>query len=173
MPFLAELRRRNVFRVAAAYLVVGWLLTEVGWDPRGSVFGTYVQRNALVVGIAMGFAVIPIIYTFSEDALVSVPDHLRAASLGAGATPWQTAVRIGEMWDGDDVEIRYIKDGDHRLSRPQDLERLEALPWVRTFGHMDDVERLLAQVDIVALPSYREGTPKILLEAAACGLPIV
>ena len=55
----------------------------------------------------------------------------------------------------------------------QDLERLEALPWVRTFGHVDDVERLLAQVDIVALPSYREGTPKILLEAAACGLPIV
>ncbi len=38
--------------------------------------------------------------------------------------PWQTALRISEMWEGDDVEIRYIKDGDHRLSRPQDLERL-------------------------------------------------
>jgi glycosyltransferase involved in cell wall biosynthesis len=56
---------------------------------------------------------------------------------------------------------------------PQDMKRLKALPWVQTFGHVDDVERLLAQVDIVALPSYREGTPKILLEAAACGLPIV
>ena len=32
---------------------------------------------------------------------------------------------------------------------------------------------VLSQVDIVALPSYREGTPKILLEAASCGLPIV
>ena len=53
------------------------------------------QRNALVVGIAMGFAVIPIIYTISEDALTAVPDHLRAASLGAGATPWQTA---GRAW---------------------------------------------------------------------------
>ncbi len=75
-------------------LVIGWLADAAGWDPRGSVFGTYVQRNALVVGVAMGFAIIPLIYTISEDALVSVPDHLRAASLGAGASNWQTAVRV-------------------------------------------------------------------------------
>ncbi|HOD83582.1 MAG TPA: ABC transporter permease subunit, partial [Phycisphaerae bacterium] len=56
--------------------------------------GPYVQRNALVVGFIMGFAIIPIIYTIAEDALSIVPEHLRAASLGAGATPWQTAVRI-------------------------------------------------------------------------------
>jgi phosphate transport system permease protein len=42
----------------------------------------------------MGFAIIPIIYTLAEDALSTVPEHLRSASLGAGATPWQTAVRI-------------------------------------------------------------------------------
>ena len=78
----------------ALALFLGWLLESSGWDPRGSVYGTYVQRNALVVGIAMGFAVIPLIYTISEDALTSVPDHLRAASLGAGATPWQTAVLV-------------------------------------------------------------------------------
>ena len=83
----------TVAAVSAA-LFLGWLLNSSGWDPRGSVFDTYVQRNALVVGIAMGFAVIPLIYTISEDALVSVPDHLRAASLGAGATTWQTAVRV-------------------------------------------------------------------------------
>jgi phosphate transport system permease protein len=70
------------------------LLQAAGFDPRGGLFGTYVQRNALVVGFVMGFAIIPIIYTISEDALSSVPDHLRSASLGAGATPWQTAVRI-------------------------------------------------------------------------------
>ena len=59
-----------------------------------SPFGTYDQRNALVVGFVMGFAIIPIIYTIADDALSSVPDHLRAASLGAGATPWQTALRV-------------------------------------------------------------------------------
>jgi phosphate transport system permease protein len=77
--------------LAAAFAAVA---SAVGMDPRGSLMGTYVQRNALVVGFVMGFAIIPIIYTIAEDALTAVPDHLRAASLGAGATPWQTAVRI-------------------------------------------------------------------------------
>lgn len=58
------------------------------------LFGTYISRNAMVVGFAMGFAIIPIIYTIAEDALSTVPEHLRGASLGAGATPWQTAQRI-------------------------------------------------------------------------------
>ncbi len=78
----------------ALALLASIVLTAVGLDPRGGVFGTYVQRNSLVVGFVMGFAIIPIIYTIAEDALSSVPEHLRAASLGAGATPWQTAVRI-------------------------------------------------------------------------------
>ncbi len=69
-------------------------LNAAGIDLRGSFVGTYVQRNALVVGFIMGFAIIPIIYTIAEDALSTVPQHLRSASLGAGATPWQTAVRI-------------------------------------------------------------------------------
>ena len=73
---------------------LGWLLGLTGADPRGGLYGTYVQRNAMVVGFAMGFAVIPIIYTIAEDALSSVPSHLRSASLGAGATPWQTAIRV-------------------------------------------------------------------------------
>jgi phosphate transport system permease protein len=79
--------------VAPALLLAG-LCTLAGFDLRGSVVGIYDQRNSLVVGFVMGFAVIPIIYTIAEDALTAVPEHLRAASLGAGATPWQTAVRI-------------------------------------------------------------------------------
>ena len=77
----------------ASYLLA-MLLVNMGLDPRGGIVDTYVQRNSLVVGFAMGFAVIPIIYTISEDALTSVPEHLRGASLGCGATPWQTAVRV-------------------------------------------------------------------------------
>ena len=69
-------------------------LAGLGWDPRGSFIDTYVQRNALVVGILMGFAVIPIVYTISDDALGAVPESLRAGSLGSGATPWQTAIRV-------------------------------------------------------------------------------
>ncbi|MBY0508746.1 MAG: ABC transporter permease subunit [Rhodospirillaceae bacterium] len=69
-------------------------LVAFGLDPRGGVVDTYVQRNTLVVGFAMGFAVIPIIYTIAEDALNTVPEHLRAASLACGATPWQTAISV-------------------------------------------------------------------------------
>ncbi len=54
----------------------------------------YDQRNALIVGFAMGFAVIPIIYTISEDAMSNVPQHLISGSLALGATRWQTAVRV-------------------------------------------------------------------------------
>ncbi|UYN94631.1 MAG: ABC transporter permease subunit [Enhydrobacter sp.] len=74
--------------------VVSTLLSGVGYDPRGGMIDTYVQRNTLVVGFAMGFAVIPIIYTIAEDALNSVPEHLRGASLACGATQWQTATKV-------------------------------------------------------------------------------
>lgn len=60
-----------------------------------SVLGLqYDQRNSLIVGFAMGFAVIPIIFTISEDALSSVPKHLTAGSLALGANRWQTAIRV-------------------------------------------------------------------------------
>ena len=87
--FLAALAATVVLALA-----VSSLLDALGFDPRGAYVDTYVQRNALIVGFVMGFAIIPIIYTISEDALSTVPEHLRSASLGAGATPWQTAVRI-------------------------------------------------------------------------------
>ena len=64
----------------------GWLHTALGL--------VYDQRNSLVVGLAMGFAVIPIIFTISEDSFSSVPSHLTAASLALGASRWQTALRV-------------------------------------------------------------------------------
>jgi len=98
MPYSAMLDLLRWLGVAAATGMLAytfaWLSSALGLDPRGSVVGTYVQRNTLVVGFAMGFAVIPIIYTLAEDSLNAVPDHLRSASLGCGATPWQTAMWI-------------------------------------------------------------------------------
>ncbi|WP_114964248.1 ABC transporter permease subunit [Alkalilacustris brevis] len=79
--------------LALSYLVAA-ALTLVGYDPRGGFVDSYQQRNALVVGFVMAFAVIPNIYTLAEDALNAVPGHLRAGSLATGATPWQTAIWI-------------------------------------------------------------------------------
>ena len=54
----------------------------------------YDQRNSLIIGIAMGLAVIPTIFSIAEDALYGVPQHLVHGSLALGATRWQTLVRI-------------------------------------------------------------------------------
>ncbi|MFN5757005.1 MAG: ABC transporter permease subunit, partial [Planctomycetia bacterium] len=87
--FLAGITLAVVIAMAAAMFCDALRL-----DTRGGIFGTYVQRNAMIVAIGMSFAIIPLIFTIADDALSSVPDHLRSASLGAGATPWQTAVRV-------------------------------------------------------------------------------
>ncbi len=63
-----------------------WLETQTGLN--------FDQRNALIVGLTMGFAVIPSIYSISEDALFAVPRHLTNGSLALGATQWQTLMRV-------------------------------------------------------------------------------
>ncbi|MDR1611585.1 MAG: phosphate ABC transporter permease subunit PstC [Planctomycetota bacterium] len=54
----------------------------------------YDQRNSLVIAIAMGFAVIPTVFSLAEDAISAVPPALSAASLALGASKWQTVIRV-------------------------------------------------------------------------------
>ena len=61
---------------------------------RGVLGLEYDQRNALVVGIVMGLAVVPTIYSIAEDAIYAVPQHLTNGSLALGATTWQTLTRV-------------------------------------------------------------------------------
>ena len=93
-------------------LLVGLVLLAIGsafyvgacvqadYFPQGFTFWleqigmTYDQRNSLVVGIAMGFAIVPVIFTIAEDCLSSVPASARAASLALGANRWQTATLV-------------------------------------------------------------------------------
>jgi phosphate transport system permease protein len=78
--FTAE---KEIERVLFAGDLKGWLLSAAGI--------TYDQRNAVVVGFALGFAVIPIIFTLAEDAFSNVPPSLISASLALGASRWQAA----------------------------------------------------------------------------------
>lgn len=88
-------------------LLVGWGSLEVSGYLENWFFGgdmrlwlsndmgiPFDQRNALVIGLAMGFAVIPTIYSIAEDAVFSVPRSLTLGSLALGATPWQTLTRV-------------------------------------------------------------------------------
>jgi glycosyltransferase involved in cell wall biosynthesis len=54
-----------------------------------------------------------------------------------------------------------------------DLNKFMGHPKIKYLGHVEDMPSLLGHCDIVVLPSYREGTPRILIEAAACGKPII
>ncbi|MFO7983664.1 MAG: ABC transporter permease subunit [Desulfuromonadales bacterium] len=63
-----------------------WLFQETGTR--------YDQRNNIVIAFALGFAVIPIIFTIAEDALSNVPGSMKAASLAMGASRWQTVWRV-------------------------------------------------------------------------------
>ena len=63
-----------------------WLVRRWGLD--------YVSRNALIVGAAMGFAVIPAIYSIADDAIFTVPRHLGNGALAIGANRWQTLSRL-------------------------------------------------------------------------------
>ncbi|MGB9616026.1 MAG: ABC transporter permease, partial [Desulfomonilaceae bacterium] len=67
MPYaaLADLARWLAFVVVIGLIAyaLAILMNLIGLDPRKSFFGPYVQRNTLIVGFAMGFAVVPIIYT--------------------------------------------------------------------------------------------------------------
>ncbi|MFO1063774.1 MAG: ABC transporter permease subunit [Pirellulales bacterium] len=88
----------RLIALTAAVVFAAWLvgrgLDTVGLDLRQSLFKGYSERNSLLVGAVLGFCVIPLIYTLADDALQSVPQQLRSASLGCGATPWQTTLRV-------------------------------------------------------------------------------
>ena len=66
-------------------VLAGWLQSTFGWTFR---------LNAVTAGIGLSLAVIPIIFTVSEDAFSSVPQTYRDGSLAMGASSWQTAWRV-------------------------------------------------------------------------------
>lgn len=88
-------------------VLAAWALLALGSGLEASLFNgdfrthlsndwgiDFEQRNALIVGIAMGFAVIPSVFSIAEDAIFGVPKSLTNGSLALGASPWQTMVRV-------------------------------------------------------------------------------
>lgn len=78
----------------------------------------------------------------------------------------------------EDRSIEFLLAGDPDPGNPAAVPEETVRGWVEQgllqwLGHVDDMPALLASVDVAVLPSYREGLPKGLIEAAACGLPLV
>lgn len=114
---------------------------------------------------------------------------LRAREAG---TPLRVLLAARLLWDkgiaefiaavrqlkGEGRAIEFLLAGDPDPGNPAAVPETDVRGWVderlvQWLGHVDDMPALFASVDMVALPSYREGLPKGLIEAAACALPLV
>ncbi len=95
---------------------------------------------------------------------------------------WEKGVgeymKAAEIIKNNNLNIKFIIAGSGDEGNPSsvsedDIMRMHDKGVLEYIGHVEDVLSLLKRADLVILPSYREGTPKILLEAASCGLPII
>ena len=76
------------------------------------------------------------------------------------------------------LKVRFLVAGEPDFMNPASIEQSEIDKWkfegnVEFMGHITDIRKLIIQSTVVVLPSYREGLPKILIEAAACGRAII
>lgn len=115
-----------------------------------------------------------------------------ASAAASAASPWRVLLPARLLWDkglGEYVHaarrlraegrpLHFLLAGEPDPGNPASVPAATVRGWsdagdIEWLGHVDDMPALLATVDIVALPSYREGLPKGLIEAGACALPLV
>lgn len=113
------------------------------------------------------------------------PDHFAGARLRVllpARLLWDKGlaeyVQAARLLHAEGRPIDFLLAGDPDPGNPAAVPEAEVREWVREglvqwLGHVDDMPALLRSVDIVALPSYREGLPKGLIEAAASGCALV
>jgi phosphate transport system permease protein len=94
-PWLREIIKPVIELLAGIpSVVLGFFALMVMATTVQDLFQLDYRLNTLTAGIALGLAVIPIVYTVAEDALTAVPSSYRDGAVALGATPWQTAWRV-------------------------------------------------------------------------------
>lgn len=95
-PKWAKETMKPIIEILAGFpsVVIGFFALVIMATLLQNLFGYQFRLNAFVGGVAMSLAVIPIIYTVSEDALNAVPKVMTEASLALGATQWETALFV-------------------------------------------------------------------------------
>lgn len=87
-------------------------------------------------------------------------------------------VEAARILRGQGRKVSFVLAGTPDAGNPAAVPAQTVRQWVdegllQWLGHVDDMSALLQSVDMMVLPSYREGLPKSLIEAAACGLPLI
>jgi glycosyltransferase involved in cell wall biosynthesis len=159
--------RRVVQRTLPWLLSRGLTIVQNADDAKQlSAFGLSTERLRLIPGAGVDTA------------------HFAPGSEPEGKPVVMMAVRL--LWDkgiGEFIEAaramrgsdaRFVLVGSLDPDNPASVSRAEIEQWVSEgavewWGHSEDMAATLARADLVCLPSYREGLPKALLEAMACG----
>jgi len=117
----------------------------------------------------------------NEFAVTPYPDSVPLVLLSSrmlrdkGVQEFVDAARVLKE---EGVQARFVLAGDEEAGNPSTITQEQLQAWheskiVEWWGHCENMPHVIAQAHIVCLPSYREGVPKALIEAAACGRPIV
>jgi glycosyltransferase involved in cell wall biosynthesis len=159
--------RRVVQRILPWLLSRGLTIVQNADDAKQlSAFGLSTERLRLIPGAGVDTA------------------HFAPGSEPEGKPVVMMAARL--LWDkgiGEFIEAaramrgsdaRFVLVGSLDPDNPASVSRAEIEQWVSEgvvewWGHSEDMAATLARADLVCLPSYREGLPKVLLEAMACG----
>ena len=115
-------------------------------------------------------------FTYSEDKN-EIPNVIMASRLlrDKGVTEFAEAARLLKE---SNTNVNMILVGETDPDNPSSITKSQVTSWEREgileyWGHKEDMEKILQESSIVVLPSYREGFPKILIEAAACGRAVI
>ena len=116
-------------------------------------------------------------FSFSAENLLGKPVVTFAARLlfDKGLAEYVEAIKL---LNEKEVEASYQIVGDLDLGNStsasdKDLEQWRAIPNLTILGYQKDMATVFKHSNIVVLPSYREGLPKVLIEAAACGRAVI
>ncbi len=87
-------------------------------------------------------------------------------------------IAAARMLKAQGRSIRFLLAGTPDPGNPASIDEAQVRAWVAEgvvewLGHVQDMAALFGTVDVSVLPSYREGLPKSLIEAAACALPLI
>lgn len=178
--FTSDTAKARVVRPFAR-LLLGWLLRR----PKTTVLVQNPDDYAVVAALGLPKESIALIAGsgVDTDELVALPEPAGAFTIAfvgrllddKGVQP---LVRAHELLNARGPAVQTLLAGERDPLNPASIPERVLDEWrhvtnLRLLGHIDDIRAVWAQSHVAVLPSRREGLPKSLLEAAACGRPLI